>query len=460
MVAGLWLHVTEAPVQRDPFDVAAFDASFPTPEQNKAGRALEQVLPKVPERLFVPELSTRAFDAIRENRWPLDDAALNAALDGYAAEPWFNELRSAVPLPLGVVDAGTSNGLNMYFRAQTASTALRARALQLMARGKPAEALELLADNLALSRQVRNKAPALGLEVGYTIERSTIESFPAWALSAGTQPDLLIRATGIVRAHDQAVPPLSETIKRDFIHAISPAVQVESLRTASRRVENDLETLLFSAPWEQWRRRTILATLCAGFLRTAELPFYDAVPRIRAARDATGIWISALDGWTASSDDPDTAAREYRTMARLIDHSSWPVSFAAHADIFTAAIASQTTRRAAILQLALAAYQARRGQPAAALPDLVPEFLPELPIDPYSGQSFHYRISAGEELPWFGNNADGSQAMLKVAPGQGIIWSVGPDLHDNGGVKPGTIYWRSVDNGADVIFLVPQIKKP
>jgi hypothetical protein len=142
-----------------------------------------------------------------------------------------------------------------------------------------------------------------------------------------------------------------------------------------------------------------------------------------------------------------------------VNHSNWLITLS-NVDVFTAAIVSEITRRAAILQLALALFEVRHGRPAAALIDLVPEILPELPLDPYSGQSFCYRVSAGEEMPWFGNNPDGSQQTTKVAPGQGVIWSVGPDLHNDGGIKPGTIFWRTTENQADVVFLVPLVKKP
>ena len=45
------------------------------------------------------------------------------------------------------------------------------------------------------------------------------------------------------------------------------------------------------------------------------------------------------------------------------------------------------------LQIALALYEVEQGRPAAKLDDLVPRYLPALPIDPYSGQSFNYRVA-------------------------------------------------------------------
>ena len=72
-------------------------------------------------------------------------------------------------------------------------------------------------------------------------------------------------------------------------------------------------------------------------------------------------------------------------------------------------------------------YHVERGQPAAKLADLVPQYLAELPIDPYSGEPFRYRVSVGEQIEGLG----------AVLPGQGVVWSTGPDRTDHGGHSHG-----------------------
>ena len=45
-----------------------------------------------------------------------------------------------------------------------------------------------------------------------------------------------------------------------------------------------------------------------------------------------------------------------------------------------------------------------------------------------------------------------------VAPGQGVVWSAGPDGTDNGGTSWETDFWwydPLAEKGADLIFLVP-----
>jgi hypothetical protein len=67
--------------------------------------------------------------------------------------------------------------------------------------------------------------------------------------------------------------------------------------------------------------------------------------------------------------------------------------------------------------LALRLYQAEKGQLPATLQAVVPGILPNVPVDPYTGQPFGYRISAGEELPESGPSPE----PIKVAPGQAIL---------------------------------------
>ncbi len=62
------------------------------------------------------------------------------------------------------------------------------------------------------------------------------------------------------------------------------------------------------------------------------------------------------------------------------------------------------------LLLALRIYQMRHGQLPESLSELVPEFFPSVPLDDFDGKTFRY------------------------LPGQKLIYSVGPDLKDSGGV--------------------------
>src|SRR5207237_1423117 len=102
---------------------------------------------------------------------------------------------------------------------------------------------------------------------------------------------------------------------------------------------------------------------------------------------------------------------------------------------------ARTRLWAAQLQMALALFEQREGRPAVSLNALVPDLLPAVPTDPYGGGPFHYRMGSGDN--------------------PGVVWSVGPDLVDQGGqspVKDSAAFGRTVPAG-DLIYPVPRTKK-
>jgi hypothetical protein len=147
--------------------------------------------------------------------------------------------------------------------------------------------------------------------------------------------------------------------------------------------------------------------------------------------------------------------------------------------------------RAGILKLALRWFQADNGKPAETLDELVPKYLPSLPIDPFDaeGKPLRYRLSQGEEIEWPPNLPlpngekpparwvmvalpDGRGAPKPVTPtwkvpvGQGILWSVGPDKIDDGGhTQSGWYDGLPMDRNEmiypnqDIIYLVPSLAK-
>jgi hypothetical protein len=119
--------------------------------------------------------------------------------------------------------------------------------------------------------------------------------------------------------------------------------------------------------------------------------------------------------------------------------------------------------RAAQLMVALRLYQSEKGKAPATLDALVPEYLPEVPADPYDGRPFRYRLSAGERVEW---PADDSGHIVpagalrreesptrRVAAGQGVLWCVGEDCRDDGGRRQRRA--ATCRPGEDQVFLVP-----
>jgi hypothetical protein len=96
-----------------------------------------------------------------------------------------------------------------------------------------------------------------------------------------------------------------------------------------------------------------------------------------------------------------------------------------------AAAVADARRRAVRLALAVERYRAGHGRFPARLEDLVPEFIPLVPLDPFDGQPMRMRRT-GQRL---------------------IVYSIGPDLTDDGGApldktkKTGDIPFELIDAG-------------
>jgi hypothetical protein len=410
----------------------------------------------------IPPWYMRAAQAVENQAWPADDAELNRQLDDFAAGPWIGELRAVTALPLGMVEftlAGTGNpDYLVIFAARTFGSLLDARALQLAQRGQLPDAFNAFFLALDLSRHLRSKANREVYLNGSQIERSALSLVVPLAEAAVNQPDLLADALKRLEAHDRAVPPLSDTLKIDYIAA---AHQFAGMYTgAPATLDAQLTRFAASMPWEAFRTRGILNSLCAGYLRTTQLSYPEAIRRIDGGPTALNPRNSILSTWTPPPGDPDVP-RSFRRMDALLQNSPVWTSGFYESYLFGMEIANRTTRRAALLQWALALYELRHGKPAAALADLVPEILPELPLDPYSEAPFGYRISVGERINWYPYMADPEKAWREIPAGQGILWSVGGDGIDGGGHFNGAYFWNmdQPDPNRDFIFLVPLVNK-
>src|SRR5439155_5504896 len=119
----------------------------------------------------------------------------------------------------------------------------------------------------------------------------------------------------------------------------------------------------------------------------------------------------------------------------------------------------QTQLQGSIIRLALMLYQCDHDRMPESLDALVADYLKDLPADPYSGGPFHYRISSGERI-LMSHRVEESKVNEQVPGGAAVVWSVGPDLMDDGGriQTPHRDYSR-VSEG-DVLFIVPRVRNP
>jgi hypothetical protein len=90
----------------------------------------------------------------------------------------------------------------------------------------------------------------------------------------------------------------------------------------------------------------------------------------------------------------------------------------------------QAKQRCGIVALAVERFRRMEGHWPRELTDLVPRYLARIPTDPYDGQPLRFR-----------HRSDGV-----------VVYSVGPDKEDNGGVQDGSLYLAKTMVGTDLVF--------
>jgi hypothetical protein len=494
---ALGYRVAEVPDVGVPFDVKEFEAGIPSPEDNAAGRQIRQALSQlagleqqVTAKLEPPEAAIprgpgpagpsaaggkyhELLDRVRERGWAASGAELDRWLEEMFQGDWAADLRQAARLPLGVIqDPRQANVATPHHAGQQSGEAARllvARALQLQSRGESAAALEHLGVVLALSRQLRHRAVILSYRDGLAVEQLGLEGLDRWLGDLGPKPDLLRAALKELNRHEAGVSPLSDSVKAEYLavrsNLFSPGLLMQG---PGERSIAEAVALAQQVPWEKERTERIVNAVFAGWLRGAEADYRELAPSLTEQRGQwrRGRGWHCLQGWLPASCDPG-AALTREELAELIDGSwlavlEWVSPGARRlGPLATMQLCRVRGRR---LTLALALYQLDNGKPAATLTDLVPRYLPELPADPFTGESFHYRVSAGEQLRWNALPGLPEEEFWDVAPGQGIVWSTGPDLINDGGKNQGDRAALSADGWAqarlDEIFLVPRWRQP
>ena len=490
VAGGVGYRVLEIPDVAPKYDLAAFRASLPKPDENKAGdlvryaclrfkelrKKLEDQTPRPaampgmapgqpqpgaapplvlppgqpPNDRPKPSLYERAAD-VATSGWPADDAELAAWLDKLFADDWVSMLKEAADLPPGMVENLRNENINsldpVAQPAREIAALLRARGLQRQAAGDDGAYVENLRIGLGLARALRYHAPYLNVIVSRAVEGILVGGLDRWLEKLNGKPDLIRRALSLLSeyrdltAEDEADQPLVDyliarnTVDDAFYTLLRESASEESLRESDNalfRAQAQWVVLAGLVPWEHERQERTLRVLFCGT---------DQQRRNLATLQSPLLPLAVL--------------RE--------DSSQFPVR-----------PEWQCRERAMQLKLALRWYQADEGKPAETLDQLLPKYLPAIPQDPYDGQPFRYRLSAGEEIEW---PEDASPPVMqppgekapdfalprpapppptrKIPPGQGVLWSVGPDKQDDGGRRQSGSTAGPNSPGEDLIFLVP-----
>jgi hypothetical protein len=513
---ALWYRPIEVVGLAEPFNVRAYLVSFPSPEENAAQNLLTRAASDYRQREEVwrveglfggaqgggappegmpgdaagaapvaagvpgdapappggatepvgpqrPPLWERLNDVVSRG-WPSDDAELARWLDReFAADnKWVGDLRAAVGHPPGALydvrSVAFATPVQAIQNCRGMANLLCMRALQLKARDDAAGALNHIRLTLALGRHLRSKSFPIQFLAALAIEDAALRTLERWADRLGQNPELLAQALQMLREHEAAAAPLTEALKGEYLvvrNAIQDPSQTAQIvdevpqqrlydrdvqfRRAAREAGNAL-------PWEAERTSRLLAVLFAGYLHAAELPYARLVEQLSPLPESMNPRAMSpedqlLDGWLAPTPELSTPAARSRLAGQLA--STWWASrlITRQSGLLGADLRARTNLRAAQLQIAFALYEQREGKPAPSLDALVPSVLPAVLTDPYGGGPFHYRAAESGK--------------------SGVVWSVGPDLVDQGGRSPlndPTRYGTTIPAG-DLIYPVPRTKK-
>ncbi len=228
----------------------------------------------------------------------------------------------------------------------------------------------------------------------------------------------------------------------------------------------EVVTLSWQMPWEQARVQRLLNVVVAGWLRAAEVD-YSQEPAGKAGEDRAAnptkeppsFGRFLVRDWQPPAGGPGVSLSREQ-LARLIDQSILADLIAHHFWMRNLPDLNRAcSPRGMRLKLALLLYQDKEKKPAPGLEALVPGYFPQLPLDPFTGRPFHYRISSGEKIPI----PAGKEWQVQAVPaGWGILWSGGPGGLDESGTKQDEkpLFGRSPPQGADRVWLIPQWGKP
>jgi hypothetical protein len=482
----------------EPFDLAAFEKSLPKPEQNeplfpfrRAGEAFWKKLDAINNNEIKPARivqgaeqkgDMRAFfvEQLRraiEKGWPANDpdlaAWLNAcftpAKDQEPKDAWYQLYRNAAKLPLGAIEDPISprSGMSVsILQCLQAGVFIEARALQCQAESRDEEALDWLLVLLDHVRHLRSNAMPAAYQGAGNLQNMALRGLSDW-LGHPHDPELLGRAMKHLMMHERAMPPPIVPVKMEYartLHRFATG-QLGQDSTQNSGMEAELLPALWYAPWERQRFLRLLAAQAAASMRVAAAEPWEAIAALEHVNDpgigpdgrgAIFCGLTFLEGPAAS-----LTPQQWGKLLRNHYGSLGEIGVLQR----RVNLAFETGRlRATYLAVALALYQAKdpEHKPAPNLEALIQRnYLREIPLDPFDGRPFRYRLSHGETIDVSQAAGPDDPVQQVVQPGQGVLWSVGPDRIDHGGVKQGLWDYRRglspwVQHNLDMVFVVPQ----
>ncbi|MSQ94257.1 MAG: hypothetical protein EXR98_06835 [Gemmataceae bacterium] len=411
----------EVPDVGEPLDREAFHAKLQTDNDNAGALAIHQAITRLDQR--------------------------NAA--------WLESMAEAARLPAGVLELPRKDGLAASLNHLSGCRSLTAELLVAARAKPPGPAFEHLAQILALSRNLRNKASLESYLAGVKTEDEALDGLDQW-LKNKPSADQLGRVLEELNRHARETPPSSSCLLNECYRSggalDNPVIWIfAGPGVAGGMTERWLVgsiAVALESPWESKRKTRLWQLVWAGLFRGIETPHWElpaATQDPPTERKATS---KILQGWLPAATGPG-ANLTRADVIRLVD-ASWLADdrlFCSTATLRNAATRARWRVDATRVAIALSLYRIDQGKPAPDLQTLVPRYLPAgLPADPYSGQPFRYQVGP---LPW--------HPFIRLDTA--IVWSTGPDRIDHGGRRQGGEFsdddarWAGGD--FDLIKLVP-----
>jgi hypothetical protein len=284
-------------------------------------------------------------------------------------------------------------------------------------------AFDRLALIFMLSRTLRNKAPLDSYLVGIELEDKALNGLDDWLARGMPDAQVLRQVLVELNRHAKETPPPSDCVKTECYRSggvvENPAMWTFSTpggngRMPERWLANGIAVSL-EAPWEAERKMRIWRLVWSGLIRNLETPHWELPESPAEVRADKAMTHKIMEGYL-----PEVGGTSQERVVRLLDSSWLPDEqiFPSVKRLRKSATRARWRAEAMRQVVALGLHQLEQGKAAPDLDALVPNYFPAaLPIDPYSGKSYRYRLDAQN--------------------GQADLWSTGPDRIDHGGRRDG-----------------------
>ncbi len=407
LAGSLWHRANEVPDVGEPFDLKAFLNELPPPSET--GPELQSAIRDFfrdtahIEKEFAPHRPTDGvsigsddgsrsdssiwiqIDTFNRNRWLKRSKTLAPKLDKLFQSASFAKIQRLAASPLGLIQDVRKDRSPNYVALNSAVDRLASlmdwRIGQLLESRDYSGALQLLETGLGVARQLENFAPVDSYVNGVNLETVLLGSgLDQWLQAARSDRVQLLAAQELVRHQESVRPDPAGAIKTQSIINRS----IEPFASVSRSpLDQTYRRLAVQIPWEKERQRRVVHASIYGALTALRKP----------RRERIGSNLSQMDHlWETiaeQSELPPTfgigSELPARDWAAFVLQSCPNYGYLYFNLVDRAVITEERAFKAARLAVALRLYQLDNHKPPVNLEELVPKYLPEIPVDPKGG---------------------------------------------------------------------------